>query len=272
MRWFCPDELLEGIEGDLEEAYHHDLHDHGRRTAKWLYGYKVLRFFRLEIISRKKINILMINRALLSSHIKITFRNFRKQLGYSFINLTGLALGIAVCLLIFSYTHEQLHFDDFHPDINRLYWVNQTAIWNPEGGMMSSTPPPLAAALKEKIPAVESVLRINTPGGYEVRLDHEQRGLLAYREDNVLAADSTFFDFFAIELAKGDRATALAGKNKVVINDLVANKYFGTENPLGKTIFMNQIPMLISGVTSFVIPDLRNSTRYSPFLILLLRG
>ena len=111
----------------------------------------------------------MINGGLLLSHVKVTLRNFQKQFGYSFINLTGLALGIAVCLVIYGYTNHQLQYDNFHPDIERLYRINQTNIWDPEGGMMGSTPPPLAQQLKENIPQVEDVLRINTPGDYEVR-------------------------------------------------------------------------------------------------------
>ncbi|NND32712.1 MAG: hypothetical protein HKN76_08990, partial [Saprospiraceae bacterium] len=249
LRFFCPGDLLEGVEGDLAEAFYADLKNGSGRRARWLYFYNVLRFFRLEIISRNKFKNSMINRGLLISHIKITLRNFRKYFSYSFINLTGLALGIAVCLLIYSYTNHQLHYDDFHPDIERLYRVNQTSIWDPEGGMMGSTPPPLAQQLIENSPQVESVLRINTPGGYEVRHQHKSRGLLIYRENNVLAADSNFFEFFALPLIRGNRKNALAGKNMVVITEAIALKYFGDDDPVGQTILMNQEPVQITGVT-----------------------
>ena len=116
---------------------------------------------------------------------------------------------------------------------------------------MGSTPPPLAGQLIDNYPDIEAVLRINTPGGYEVRYQHAKRGLLVYQEESVLAADSNFFEFFHVPLLSGDPQTALYGKNKVVLTAEMSEKYFGTEDALGKTLLFGpeKIPTLVSGVT-----------------------
>ncbi len=180
------------------------------------------------------------------NHVKIAFRNLLRNKGYSLINIVGLALGLAGCLLVFSYTQFEKSYDQIHPDIDRLYRVNQTAIWSPEGGAMGSTAPPVAALLKDKFPEIEAVTRIHTPGAKTIR--YEDR---VYNEGEILAADSNFFDFFAFELAAGDAQTALQGVGKVVLSPKAAEKYFGQEPALGKTLELGDksIPLQVTGVT-----------------------
>lgn len=81
----------------------------------------------------------------------------------------GLALGIAVCLLICSYVKFEMSFDKFHKDADRIYRVNQTNIWDSDGGMMGSTEPQLAIVLADNYQEIEEALRINIPGEYLVR-------------------------------------------------------------------------------------------------------
>ncbi len=180
------------------------------------------------------------------NHLKIAFRNLRRNRGYSLINIVGLALGLAGCLLVFSYTQFEKSYDQNHPDVDRLYRVNQTAIWNPEGGVMGSTAPPVAALLKDKFPEIEAVTRINTPGSRTIR--YQDR---AFNESEILAADSNFFDFFAFELASGNAQTALDGVGKVILSAEAATKYFGQEPALGKTLELGDpgVPVQVTGVT-----------------------
>ncbi|GJM33612.1 MAG: ABC transporter permease [Saprospiraceae bacterium] len=191
------------------------------------------------------------NVGLLINHLKIAFRNLRKNGGYSLINIVGLALGLAGCLLVFSYTQFEKSYDTDHPDVDRLYRVNQTNIWNPEGGVMGSSAPPLAALLKEKYPEVEAVTRINTPGSRTVRYEKNSQDIIAFNESEVLAADSNFFDFFAFKLKEGDARTALKGVGKVVLSDIAAEKYFGKEPALGKILELGDegMPVVVTGVT-----------------------
>ena len=258
LRLFCPAELLETIEGDLLEQYQSDLDDLTVRAANRLYYGRVLSFLRPGIILRNKISHPMINTALIYTHLKVTFRNIRRHFGYAAINMFGLGAGVAACLLIFCYTKYQKSYDDFHPDIERLYRVNQTAIWTAEGGIMSSTAPPLAERLITDYPEVEASTRINTPGNYEVRYETQSGQLIVYQENEVLAADSNFFDFFGIELQYGDKATALKGKNKVIMTPETAARYFNGENALGQLILLGdaRTPVEVSGITKPLPPNM----------------
>lgn len=167
------------------------------------------------------------------------------------INVVGLALGIAVCLLIWSYVRFELSYDNFHKDLDRLYRVNQTLIWSPDGGMMGSTGPQLALALGDEFPEIEEVLRVNTPYGHLVRYQYPDGQIKAFNEENILAADSNFFDFFSVPLKEGNPTTALVGLNKVVISDAVAKKFFGDESALGKILQLgnDHRAVEVSGVT-----------------------
>lgn len=173
---------------------------------------------------------------MLTNFLKFSIRNIMREKYFSMINVIGLSLGIAVCLLIWSYVRFELSYDLFHKDIERLYRVNQTLIWSPEGGMMGSTGPQLAMVLGEEFPEVEEVMRVNTPGGYLIRYQRPNGEIAAFNEENVLAADSNFFNFFTIPLKEGNPATALKGVDKVVISDQIARKIFGDESALGKII------------------------------------
>jgi putative ABC transport system permease protein len=170
------------------------------------------------------------------NYFKTAIRSIFRERYYALIKIAGLALGLGTSLVLFLYVTHQLSYDTMHPDVDRLYRVNQTNIWNPKGGYWGSTGPAVANALITEYPAIESVLRINTPGAQVVRYIKPNREVLAFNEPSVLAADSTFFSFFAFELKEGDPRTALEGKNKVVLSDKAAKRLFGDEPALGKLI------------------------------------
>ena len=185
------------------------------------------------------------------NYLKIAIRNFSRERFYALINVFGLALGIASSLLITAYVVHELSYDTFHPDVDRLYRVNQTNIWSPEvGQQMSSSVLPLAEVLVNEYPEVEEALRVNTPGNNIVRYDRNGQ-VLTFYENDILAADSNFFDFFDFKLKEGDPSEALKGINKVVISGAMAAKYFGDRPALGKILLFGEdrTPMEVTGVT-----------------------
>ena len=185
---------------------------------------------------------------MLRNYLKIAVRNFTREKFYALINTFGLALGIASSLLIIAYISHETSYDTFHPDADRLYRVNQTNIWSPTGGKMSSSVLPLAGVLGTEYPEVEKVLRINTAGNNLVRYEGNGRAEGFY-ESGILAADSNFFEFFHFPLKEGDPAHALKGVNKVVISEAMATKYFGDRPALGKTLLFGEerTPMEVTG-------------------------
>lgn len=188
---------------------------------------------------------------MLKNFFKIAFRNILRDKYFTFINVVGLAIGLASGLLIFSYVIHELSYDNFHPDADRLYRVDQTNIWDPRGGIMGSTGLPLAHVLVKDYPEIELSLRINTPYNQVIRYEKENGEVLSVYEDMIYAADSTFFSFFHFPLKEGNAETALIGRNKAVVSDVFAKKFFGDESALGKTIYVGdeRIPVEITGVT-----------------------
>ncbi|MTI21565.1 FtsX-like permease family protein [Fulvivirga sp. RKSG066] len=188
---------------------------------------------------------------MLRNILKISLRNFIKERFYGSINIFGLAMGIAASLLIVSYVVHETSYDKDYKDVGRLYRVNMTNIWMPEGGVWGSTIPPLAGVLATDYPEIEEVMRINTPGGNIMRVE-TQNEPLAFYEQNILGADSNFFSIFDFQLLYGNPETALKGLNKVVISKEMAIKYFDTEQALGKTILFGEkrTPLEVTAVTA----------------------
>ena len=250
--WFCRPEYYDDIRGDLEELYQEKLKEGDELSADLFFARQVLLLLRLSLIRPFRSTRLLSEIMLLQIHFKTAWRNLMKYKAYSFINIFGLALGLAACLLVFSYTHFESSYDQMHPDVDQLYRVNQTAIWDPEGGEMGSTAPPLAKLLENTYPEIKAATRINTPGNQVVRYDQGQGNLLVHMENHVLAADSNFFDFFSFPLLEGDPNTALQGVGKVVISEEMAEKYFKGEPALGKMLEFGDKHILaeVTGVTA----------------------
>ncbi len=154
-----------------------------------------------------------------------------RQKGYSAINIAGLSLGIAASLLIILYVVDEVSYDRFHKDAERMYRLGFFGRLNGNDFNMAVSPAPVAEAMVTEIPEVESACRFGVwrtmPMAYEDKV---------FTERFMLVADSNFFDFFSFRVIAGDPKTALKGTNKVVITESAAKRYFGTENPIGKTI------------------------------------
>ena len=188
---------------------------------------------------------------MLTNYLKTAVRSILRERQYALIKIIGLALGLGTSMVLLLYISHQLSYDSMHKDISRMYRVNQTAIWDPNGGIFNSTGPAVAFALRNDIPEMEEILRVNTPGGLIARYQRPDGNVMAFNEDRVLAADSNFFSFFNLKLKEGDPRTALFGKNKVVLSDKAALRLFGKEPALGKIIQLgdDRMAVEVTGVT-----------------------
>ena len=161
---------------------------------------------------------------MLLSFFTTAIRSILRERYYALIKIVGLALGLGTALVLMLYISHQLSYDSMHPDVSRMYRVNQSNIWDPNGGVFNSTGPAVSFALKNDFPEIEEILRINTPGATIIRYTPPDGSLLSFNESKVLAADSNFFSFFNFKLKEGDPRTALMGNNKVILSDKAAKR------------------------------------------------
>lgn len=174
---------------------------------------------------------------MLPNFLKVAIRNFTRNKAYSLINISGLALGIASCLLILIYVQHELSFDKFHKKADRIYRINQSNIWGDHSEKFSSTGPAVAGALEAEIPGIEAIVRIHTPTDFIVTLEQDNNtGIRSFEEKRTLAVDSTFFDVFSFEMLEGNKQTALRQPNSVVLTQETAERYFENANALGRQL------------------------------------
>lgn len=173
---------------------------------------------------------------MLKNYLITGFRNLRKHFLYSLINIAGLGLGLATCLLLYVWISHEVSYDRF---LNAADRIHRSALEYSFGGQIaktSSSPTALLPALKS-FPEVEEGVRIGNPSGWQDFI--VRKGDNLFSEDHFYFADSAFFDVFSYRLLQGDPATALTEPYTVVLTESVAKKYFGNEDPMGKIIQVN---------------------------------
>ncbi|GGM79409.1 ABC transporter permease [Dyadobacter beijingensis] len=168
------------------------------------------------------------------NYLKIALRTLLKNKGYTAINISGLALGLATCLLIVLYVSDELSYDQHHRAADRLFRIAMTS----RGEQWAGTPGPVAAGVKSDFPEVESVTRILKFSGIDRMLLENRQGdeTKRFYETNGYYADSTLFDVFTYDFKYGDPRTALDKPNTLVLSEEVATKLFGDTDPVGKVI------------------------------------
>jgi len=185
------------------------------------------------------------------NYLKIACRNIIKHKAFSAINVTGLALGMACCLLILFWVQDELSYDTFHQNSGRIFRIVSDWPKNNWDGM-PGTPSPLAPAVQEQLPEVESAARFSWHNRKVFRYKEK-----AFYEDLGIIVDPSFFKIFSFPLLKGDWETAFTGPADIVITETMAAKYFGDEEPMGKVFEVEGRSCVVRGVLK-AVP--RNST------------
>ncbi len=166
--------------------------------------------------------------------MKIAFVNLKKHKTFSFINLFGLAIGMACCILIAAYVFHELSYDKFHEKADRIYRLRSELEISGEHLDIPKSSPPMAEYLVQNYPEVIGAVRFHSIGKVPVRY----RDNTNY-EDRIFFADNSVFDIFSFPLVKGDPRTALATAESIVISESIALKYFGSDDPVGKLLNIN---------------------------------
>ncbi len=182
------------------------------------------------------------------NYLKITFRNLVRDKFYSLLNIVGLSVGLAAALLIILYIADELSYDRFFKDTERIYRVATKGKFGDQNVLnLAVSSAPLARRMQENIPEVESTTRMIHN---DLVINH---GGEVFKEEKVFFADSTFFDVFSFKMLEGDREKALTEKNSMVMTRKIAVKYFGEKalregKIVGKLINTGDITYMVTGI------------------------
>src|SRR5688500_17847751 len=167
---------------------------------------------------------------MLKNYLLVAFRYLMRNKGYTAINILGLAIGITCCMLIMLFVRSEWSYDKFHSDSDKIYraWVREK--YEGQDDIIDIvTPLPLAAALQSNYPEIQSTCRVSQLSSL-VKVD-----MNSFSED-IRMVDSTFFSVFDFKLLQGDRNNPFPTSNSIILTEETAKKYFGNDDPMGKTL------------------------------------
>ena len=255
-RWFCHPEYFDEIQGDLEELYQRNA-EQSKRMAQWKYFLQVMVLFRPSLI-RSFPQLLLLNPAMFRHYFNISTRVLLRHKFYSAINILGLAVGMGIALLIYQYIHFELSYDEFHTDAENIYRVTRTVIRNGEEiGKSAYSTYAFGPTGKESIPEIEQAVRVHPQeiGLIIINSENDERN----QEDQMWYVDSTFLQMFDFPLKYGDRESALNRKSNIVLTEPMAVKYFGSSNPVGKSLRVSggvlSGDFMVTGVLEAIPPN-----------------
>ncbi|MGD8540095.1 MAG: ABC transporter permease [Candidatus Aminicenantes bacterium] len=191
------------------------------------------------------------------NYLKIALRNIFKHKGYSLINIIGLAIGMACCLLILLYVNDELSYDRYHENVDRIYRVIEEVRLEGVGEESSSMPFPTGDTLPMEYPdVVEASVRFFNFQLPSMSVQYGRSDEKLFNEPRFFFADAAVFQIFNFEMIKGDPKTALEEPNTMVITEAMAEKYFEEEDPIGKTLrWQNGVNLNVTGVLKNIPPN-----------------
>ncbi len=253
-RWYCRTDYLEDLEGDLQERFELNFQESGRSYARRQYLMDVLKLFRPGIIKP-----LMGKRrrepgnGMIRHHLKIGIRSLVGDKSYSLVNIMGLAVGLGVCLVISQYIHFQLSYDTFHDNHENTYRViiresnSNTEETYPDGIGYG-----FGLAAVAEIPEVKKAVRKGRVNRTAAVTNLKNQSVFYEEVNQLLYVDPSFFEVFNFPIVSGNMTSVFADDYSIVITERAANKYFGNEDPIGKTLTISGPPspgnFTVSGV------------------------
>ncbi len=230
LRFFVKEEYLEEIEGDMEEVFRENLEQHSLRKAQRLYWMEMVKLLRLSLVKNVKFLQRLNQYGMFKNYFKVSMRGLLKNPMNSSINIVGLSVSIGFCIFVYAFARWTYSTDQFHENKHNVYLTTFFANRDGSEQQFGRTPRPLAEMLRTDFPQLESVCRV------------EDRAVVIKREDNVFherirLADPEFLTMFTFPLKWGS-AASLKDVNSIILNEDVAVKYFGEENPIGQMLLV----------------------------------
>lgn len=189
---------------------------------------------------------------MLANYLTIAFRNLLRKRIFTAINVIGLSVGVASSLIIFLYVQEELSYDKFLPEYERTYRMVEERIYPDRLAHFAMIPSGFATVLTDEIPEVEAATRLV---GFPNFATNVKYGDNVYSENYFFSADSNFFDLFPFRILKGNPERVLRHGNTIVLTESTATKYFGEEDPIGKSLEIFGNPLEVIAVMEDVPPN-----------------
>ncbi|WP_223833956.1 ABC transporter permease [Spirosoma profusum] len=257
-RWFLtqfhPDDTLEEVEGDLDELYTYWYERTGPTQATLRYLLNVASVLPPFVRSRKTNNQQYepstFSPFMIRNYFKIAFRNLLLNKAYSAINIAGLAIGMVGCLAIGLFVWDEWKFDKSIPDSEKIYRIYTERTKDNTTTKAAVVAPAYATFLQQQYPEVDTTTRIlMSPDRFLMELGNQKN-----YEDKGWFVESSFLQVFALPLESGTAAGILDIPRTILLTSELAKKYFGKENPVGKTIKINTFDYTVKGVLA-PLPD-----------------
>ncbi|MCF0072950.1 ABC transporter permease [Dyadobacter sp. CY261] len=234
LRWLHPQNTIEEVEGDLDELYTYWYARSGRSRAILRYLLNVMSVIPPFVRKRKSKTSydqpFFLNPDMLKNYFKIAWRNIVRQKAYSVLNIAGLSIGMACSILILLWVQNELSYDRFHKHADQIVRLTCNA-----GDFRAAVSPAgMARGLQTQLPQIEAGTRLSKP--VTMLLEVGEKKL---EEKRVFFADSNFLQVFSFPVLRGNAATALQDPGALLVTEEMAEKYFGTQDVLGKTIRVN---------------------------------
>lgn len=234
--------------GDFDEMYLMISEERGKRAANRWYLTQIYRALPSFIIHNFYWRFYMFR-----NYLKVALRMVKRQRIYSFINILGLAIGIACCLMIYLYVSYEMSYDKFHPDFSRIYRIATDSRFQSRSHVWALTPAPLMPVLEDGFPQIEHAARVLFKGRGVV----EKNKQLSFA-DRIFYVDPGIFSLFGISFLYGEPSTALSRPNTMVITQSFSGIHFGKDNPIGQTLPIDGTEYEITGV----VPDPPDNTHF----------
>lgn len=257
LKWFCHNDLIEFIRGDLHELYSQRLEEDGKRQADFAFCWDVIRFFRLSNIRKPKYS--NTQTMMTRNYLKIGFRSLKKNWANSLINISGLALSVGCAITTFLFADFFFNLNSIHHNRENIYQVVSHIEENNIDQLYGPSPMVLAEELKEDFLKIDETVRVQYKSG------NVKFGSNVFRE-RILFADPAYLSMFNFPMEDGDKFSLTS--NAILISKAMAEKYFGNANPMGKRIDIKFGELVKSFDVGGVFGEVPANTTFRPELML----
>lgn len=245
--WWLPPSEAEDILGDLHEEFSYQVGRIGERRARWRYWWDVVGFIKLFAIKRKPTysSSPLLSLDMIRNYFAIAFRQLWKNLLFSALNIVGLTVGLAVSTFIALYVWHEFHYDRFEPFAERTYRIMSVAKYGDQEVTFPGMHESFGSTVKKQIPEVEEIVRFSD--GFNAILQSDQNH--QFSEEHIGFADAPTLSVLGLPVLQGNAKTALSEPGQIVLTRQLSEKYFGTQNSIGKTlIYEKHFPLTVSAV------------------------